>query len=555
MTTNMGLKKRPTRVLPQKTRRASGTAVTGTVSAGAKHRLLTLKEAAQIVNETGVPLSSLPSHSSETSKKDKQVLKMYESVTGTKKVRRKGIVLFLRAVLERQKHLKANMNAIAAAGVKARGYRQGKVRLMSLNTYRYCYVSVLRRLYKGQKPNKPSWSGRVCQAVKKLDNLAKTFLGPSVETKAVGVDETTLLIAAMGQGARHFFSHATLMCSLLESGRRVGCFKKRQFKHITSITNITDPLRRNDKRACLIEVVLKRYSDKGEGEGEGDEHDIHLRGSLYWNGFIDSVYFLNRRCVQDYGVPLFDQSTGRSILDHVAADPELAFVLDESLFEVRADRAYVLYRRGQDNTNLDAKFNLRPHGVRKHMYSAGVAALESGEISFANLDGLRSQLGHCPYSRSGRQHYLGGEYLAGLNFGALFHPNPEIRALGVHINAKTMQEKWKMNEPPRVLWTEIAANFDIVEDIVAEKLCRKDAKKHAQGASPRFFAKPSKSRIRRKVNKILLHFGTTHCPESATMSDKDKIHHAKTSVIRTLSSGLDRDQMIHFIERVLLSMK
>lgn len=189
------------------------------------------------------------------------------------------------------------------------------------------------------------------------------------------------------------------------------------------------------------------------------------------------------------------------------------------------------------------------------MYSAGVAALESGEISFANLDGLRSQLGHCPYSRSGRQHYLGGEYLAGLNFGALFHPNPEIRALGVHINAKTMQEKWKMNEPPRVLWTEIAANFDIVEDIVAEKLCRKDAKKHAQGASPRFFAKPSKSRIRRKVNKILLHFGTTHCPESATMSDKDKIHHAKTSVIRTLSSGLDRDQMIHFIERVLLSMK
>jgi hypothetical protein len=112
-----------------------------------------------------------------------------------------------------------------------------------------------------------------------------------------------------------------------------------------------------------------------------------------------------------------------------------------------------------------------------------------------------------------------------------------------------------MNEPPRVLWTDIAGNFDLVEDIVAEKLCKNNAEKNAQVESPRFSTKPSKSRIGREINKLLLHFGATHCPESATMSDKDKIRHAKSAVVRTLSSGLDRDQMIQFIERVLLSMK
>jgi hypothetical protein len=546
-----------TRAQPKRARRASNATNASKKSTSVTtNRLLSLSEAAQLIDKS-VPLSSLPTHSAETTKKDKKVLKMYESVTGTTKVRRKGITLFLLAVIERQKHLKNNLQEITVSKFKARGYRDGKARLMSLNTFRCCYVAVLRRLYKAQKPNKDGWSGRVNRDVRKIDNLAKTILGVSIDTKAIGVEETSLLIAAMGQGARYFFSHACLMSALLETGRRVNCFRKRAFKHIKEIKEITDPAKRHDPRARLIEVVFARYKDKGEGVGEDGAHDIHLRGSLFFNdGFVDSIYYLNRRCVQDFGLPLFDIESGRTILDHIAADPELKFVLHESLFEVNAERAYELFRRGQNNLNIDPTLHvMRPHGTRKGLYSAGVAAMESGELTQAHLDGLRSQLGHCPFSRSGREHYLGSDYLSGLNYGALFSPNPHVRALGVHIRSKTLEEKWKLKEPVRILWKDNPLNFQLVEDLVTERICQKDAKKNAKGALPRFYKKPSKARVDRKIAKLLLGFAASHCPECAAMNDTDKAHHAKLVVIKTLSSYLSRDQMIQFIDRMLLSKK
>jgi hypothetical protein len=262
----MALKKNARRVLPKGAHRKTAATQNSTVPAPATNRLLTLSQAADLIDKT-VKLSTLPTHSRETSKKDQQVLKKYATVTGNTKVRRKGIVLFLRAVLERQKHLKENFQQIIASPEKVKGYRNGKPRLMTLNSFRYSYVSVLRRLYKAQKPNKLAWSGRTAQDVKKLDTLAKSFLASSIETPAVDVEATTILIAALGQGGRHFFSHASLMCALLETARRVGCFKNRTFRHITMVKNITQPSKHGDPRACLIEVVFKRCDDKGEGEG------------------------------------------------------------------------------------------------------------------------------------------------------------------------------------------------------------------------------------------------------------------------------------------------
>jgi hypothetical protein len=547
----MGPSASPTKALPKRARRSAAKSTLPATSASPQ-RLLSLPEAAKLV-DSSVLLSSMPTHSAETSKKDSKVLKMYESVTGTTKIRRRGIILFLRAVVERQKHLKENLDAITTSNIQSKGYRFGKAKVMSLNTFRFCYVSVLRRMYKKQKPNKLSWSGRTDQDVKRIDLLAKSILGPSKETCSVGYEETTLLISALGQGARGFFSHASLMTALLETGRRVGCFNKRLFKHITSIKDITDSSKKDDPRACLIEVTIKRYKDKGEGLGETDEHDVILRGSLFSNDYIDSVYFLHRRCLQDFGVPLFDTQTNLSILDHISADSNLHFVLQESLFEVAADRAYELFHRAQDNTSIPNSFNLRPHSTRKHLFSAGVCALESGELPPESMNGLRSQMGHTPYSRSGRQFYLGSDYLRRLNYCAIFHPNPVVRQLGVNMKSKSMQEKFGLSEPPRCLWKRIPKNFEIVEDIVLEKLSQKDAKKFGGDSAPRFIDRPSKARVDRKVSKLLLRFGNLHCPEYASMTNADKTYHVKNVIIDTLSSGLCRDQMIDFIERSLLS--
>jgi hypothetical protein len=142
-----------------------------------------------------------------------------------------------------------------------------------------------------------------------------------------------------------------------------------------------------------------------------------------------------------------------------------------------------------------------------------------------------------------------------LNFGAVFHPNQAIRDLGVHVNPMTQQGKRGLTEPPRVLWKDMVGNFDLIEDIVEEKLCRKDAKKKTPNTTPSFFEKPSKARVQRKIRKLLLRYGRNHCPECAGMSNANTEYHAKKAIIRTLSSGLNRDQMVQYVENKIIHIK
>jgi hypothetical protein len=525
---------------------------TSAISAGNAIRPLTLAEAAKVA-ETAPPLSTLSPNCKHTSLVDKSVLSKYEQVNKSTKVTGKGTLLFLRSILEQQRHLERHHTTIKQNCVSlGNGFRKGVFRVMTLKSFRESHVSVLKRIYKKQNPNRPAFSGQTLQDIDRIVTDAKTFLTPSREMLSIGVDETTLLISAIGQGKRTFFSEASLMSAILESSRRISCFRKRQFSHIVSITNITDDERKEDKSAFLLEVSFKRWCDKGEGDGETDHHLVVLRGSVFNNGFIDSVFYLNRRCEEEFGVGLYDPITGRTLLDHISANPDLAFILSEPLFDTNVDDTYLLYRRAQENTNITGHC-MRPHGVRKFMYSKGVEALESGEIASPNLAALRSQMAHSPYSRSGRTFYLGEQYTQSLNFAALFHPNKEIRRLGLRVNSKSLKEKWGLTEPARVLWMPMAENFDVVEHMVTTNIGRLDAKRKFGDAIPKFFDRPSTFRVLRKLGQLCRRFARTHSPESKSQAKEDLERRGKDMIINTLSSGLTRDDMIKYIkEKVLI---
>jgi hypothetical protein len=483
---------------------------------------------------------------------DKSVLSKYEQVNKSTKVTGKGTLLFLRSILEQQRHLRNNLATIKQNCVSlGNGFRKGVFRVMTLKSFRESHVSVLKRIYKKQNPNRPTLSGQILLDIDRIVTDAKTFLSPSREMLSIGVDETTLLISAIGQGKRTFFSEASLMCGILESSRRISCFRKRQFSHIVSITNITDEARKEDKSAFLLEVSFRRWCDKGEGSGEIDHHLVILRGSIYNNGFIDSVYYLNRRCEEEFGIGLYDPVTGRTLLDHITANPHLAFISSEPLFDTNVDETYLLYRRAQENTNITGHC-MRPHGVRKFMYSKGVEALESGEIASPNLAALRSQMAHSPYSRSGRTFYLGEQYTQSLNFAALFHPNEEIRRLGLRVNCKSLKEKWGLSEPARVLWIPMGENYDIVEQMVTTNIGRLDAKKKHGDDMPKFFDRPSRFRVLRKLGQLTRRFARKHSPERKSEAKENLERRGKEMIINTLSSGLTRDDMIKYIKEQVL---
>jgi len=431
------------------------------------------------------------------------------------------------------------------------GFRKGSFRTMSLKTFREGHVGVLKRIYKTQNPEQPALSGTVLLDIDRVVTEAKTFLGSTKETKSIGVEESTLLISAIGQGKRTFYSEASFICAVLETSRRISCFRERVFSHIMSVRDITEDSRRDDRAAFLLELKFQRYCDKGEGDGQIDENIVVLRGSIFNNDFIDSIYYMNRRCIEKFGVPLYDKDTGLSILDRAHNDSDLSFILQEPLFEVHVDSAYLLYRRAQENTNINTH-PMRPHGARKFMYSKGVEALESGEIASPNLAALRSQMSHSPYSRSGRMFYLGSDYTESLNFASLFHPNKEIRRLGLRVSATSMQQKWSLSEPARVLWNPMNENFDLVEDMIASEVGREDAQKEYGDNVPCYYKKPSKSRLQRKVSEVCRGFGTKHCPECRLMTLEDMEKKGKEIIINTLSSGLTRDEMVTFVRKNLI---
>lgn len=152
----------------------------------------------------------------------------------------------------------------------------------------------------------------------------------------------------------------------------------------------------------------------------------------------------------------------------------------------------------------------------------------------------------------GRKFYLGSSYTGCLNYGSLFSQNEEIRSRGVREDPKDMKEKWNMDEAPRVLWNPLPENFDIVEDMVASRLGRRDAMKSVPSAVPRFFERPTKARVERRITKILRRFADASCPETLTMKKTDRVYHAKEIVILTLSSGLSRDEMAKYVETKLM---
>ncbi len=508
---------------------------------------LTLAQAA-ILAKKAPPLSTLSPNCRHTTLVDNSVLSKYEQVTKSRKVTGKGAILFLQSIIAQQRHLKDNMESIKSSCVSlGNGFRKGLFRVMTLKSFRQSHVSVIKRIYRKQNPNQQVFTGDVLLDIERIITDAKTFLSPSREMKAIGVEETSLLIASMGQGKHTFYSEASLMTAVLECARRISCFKNRLFSHIVSIRNITDPTRAEDKSAFLLELTFKRYADKGEGEGEDDHNEVVLRGSIYSNGFIDSVYFQNRRCLEQFGVALYDPETGMSILDHMRTNPDLSFILAERLFEVNVDSMYLVYRRAQENTNVTAH-PMRPHGVRKFMYSKGIEALESGEIASPNLAALRSQMAHSPYSRSGRTFYLGSQYTQSLNFAALFHPNQEIRRLGIRVSSGSMQQKWSMTEPPRTLWNPMNENLDVVEDMVASRLGREDAKKEQNSVLPKFYERPSRVRVLRKLSKLLRRFGRKHSSQSK-MSKEAEEKCGREMLVNTLSSGFNRDEMIQYVEK------
>lgn len=328
---------------------------------------LTLAEASEIARNAP-PLSTLSPNCKHTTLVDKSVLSKYEQVTKSKTVTGKGTILFLQSILAQQRHLKDNMETIKKSCVSlGNGFRKGLFRVMTLKSFRQSHVSVIKRIYRNQNPNNQQFTGDTLLDIERIVTDAKSFLSPSREMKAIGVDETTLLIAAMGQGKRTFYSEASLMCSLLESARRISCFKKRTFSHVVSIRNITDATRATEKAAFLLELTFQRYADKGEGEGEENQNEVVIRGSIYNNGFVDSIFYQNRRCVEQFGIGLYDADSGMSILDHVRSNPDLNFILQEPLFDVDTDYAYLIYRRAQENTNINTHV-MRPHGVRSGLF-------------------------------------------------------------------------------------------------------------------------------------------------------------------------------------------
>lgn len=95
-------------VQPRKARKSSpkskalASNQTGAAGSLVTTRLLSLREAAALVADE-TPLDLLPSNAKGTCKLDRLMLKKYEEATGYSTIDLKGVVVFLRAVLIRQK--------------------------------------------------------------------------------------------------------------------------------------------------------------------------------------------------------------------------------------------------------------------------------------------------------------------------------------------------------------------------------------------------------------------------------------------------------------------
>jgi hypothetical protein len=85
---------------------------------------------------------------------------------------------------------------------------------------------------------------------------------------------------------------------------------------------------------------------------------------------------------------------------------------------------------------------------------------------------------------------------------------------------------------------------------VASKLGREDAKKEHGKVLPKFYERPSRVRVLRKLAKLLRRFGRKHSsPSNKSKEAEEKC--GKEMIVNTLSSGFNRDEMIQYVEKHL----